>query len=80
VDDARKAALKATRGVDIGKGYYKEVSDDATIPDLIDVISDVNSVNELRNSWSNLKKDKGKDRIIFKATIKMRTTITLKMT
>jgi hypothetical protein len=80
VDDARKAALKATRGVDIGKGYYEEVSDDATIPDLIDVISDVNSVNELRNSWSNLKKDKGKDRIIFKATIKMRTTITLKMT
>ena len=50
VDDARKAALKATRGVDIGKGYYEEVSDDATILDLIDDISDVNSVNELRNS------------------------------
>ena len=27
VDDARKAALKATRGVDIGKGYSEEVSD-----------------------------------------------------
>ena len=60
VDDARKAALKATRGVDIGKGYSEEVSDYATILDLIDDISDVNSVNELRNSWSNLKKRQGK--------------------
>ena len=45
VDDARKAALKATRG-DIEKGYYEEVSDDDTILDLIDDINDINSVNE----------------------------------
>jgi hypothetical protein len=27
VDDARKAALKATRGDDVENGYYEEVSD-----------------------------------------------------
>jgi hypothetical protein len=44
VDDARKAAPKATRGDDFENGYYEEVSDDDTILDLIGEIHDVNSV------------------------------------
>ena len=46
MDDARKAALKATRGDDVENGYYEEVSDDDTILDLIGEIHDVNSVKE----------------------------------
>ena len=44
-DDAKKAALKASRGDDVPQGYYEEISDDDTVLDLLDDV-DVNSVNE----------------------------------
>ena len=46
MDDARKAALKATRGDDVENGYYEEVSDDDAILDLIGETHDVNPVKE----------------------------------
>jgi len=63
VDDARKAALKATRGDDVENGYYEEVSDDDTILDLIGEIHDVNSVKKfsVEEFIEEFEKQQGKE-------------------